>query len=124
MDYSIGKNNMTSNVIKFPSKQTTETNTETMKIDQESLDFAYEFADILHHAIHEKSGTCIFTDELYIELGICLTEVISAIYLLSKGQEHPFQEIAKDLFGDDSIFVDIDTEIDYNETSEDIDEET
>ena len=103
---------MNNNVIKFPNKKT-----ETIEIEDEqtlnkrALDFAYEMIDYVHDGIHEETGDCIFTDDEYIPMVICMAEVIAATYMLSQGHDHPFQEIANDLFGD----VDIDSNMDYNE---------
>jgi len=106
---------MPNNVIKFPAKRavTVELPPEEVTV-QESLEFAYEIADVIHDALHERTGDCIFTDDDYTPLVICVTEVISAMYLMSHGHAHPFHEIAQELFGG----VDIDAEMEYDETNE------
>jgi hypothetical protein len=106
---------MTNNVIKFPNKKLeTIENKQELTLNQESIEFAYEIADVLHDVLHERTGDCIFTDDDYTPLVICVTEVISAIYMMSQGHDHPFQEIAQELFGN----VDIDAEMDYDESNE------
>jgi hypothetical protein len=108
------------NVIKFPNKRV-----ETVDIEDENtlnkkaLEFAYEMIDYIHDGIHEETGDCIFTDDEYMPMVICMAEVIASTYMLSQGHEHPFQEIAQDLFGD----IDIDAEMDYDETSNESDED-
>lgn len=104
---------MSSNVIKFPNNK----KTETIEIEDErvlskrALEFAYEMIDYVHDGIHEETGDCIFTDDEYVPMVICMAEVIASIYMLSRGHDHPFQEIANNLFGD----VDIDSDMGYNE---------
>ena len=103
---------MSNNVIKFPAKKA-----ETVEIEDENtlnkraLEFAYEMIDYIHDGFHEETGDCIFTDDEYVPMVIYMVEVIAATHMLSQGHDHPFQEIAQDLFGD----VDIDAEMDYNE---------
>jgi len=107
---------MTNNVIKFPSRKIEA----EPSIHTESLEFAYELIDELHDRLHDETGDCIFTDDEYTAITIFLAEVISAMYLMGHGLDHPIQEIASELFGD----VDIDDEMDYNEFNDKIDEET
>lgn len=76
---------MANNIIKFPSKKT-----ETVEIEDDhtlnkkALEFAYEMIDYVHDGIHEETGDCIFTDDDYVPMVICMAEVISATYLLSQ----------------------------------------
>jgi hypothetical protein len=90
-------------VINFPSKKI-----EDLKIleEEDIQNSAYEFAsnilDYIHDGIHEETGECIYSDDGYIPLGIYITEVLSSIYLMSQGVDHPFQEIAEEVFGADS----------------------
>lgn len=111
---------MTDNVIKFPAKKI-----ETVEIEDEhtlnkkALEFAYEMIDYIHDGIHEETGDCIFTDDEYMPMVIYMAEVIASTYMLSQGHDHPFQEIAQELFGD----VDIDAEMDYDKTSNESDED-
>lgn len=104
-----------SNVIKFPTNK----KTEIVEIQEEefvhkkSLEFAYEIIDYLHDQMYEETGDCIFDDDDYVPLIICTAEVISALFLHSQGHEHPFQEIAHDLFGE----VDIDANTVYNDST-------
>lgn len=104
---------MTSNVITFPSKKEEAVDIkDKMSVEEDANDFAQELIDIIHGALYDKTGECIFTDEEYRPIAICLGEVISAMYMLSQGyDDHPFQEIAKEIFGDD---VDIADEDAYN----------
>lgn len=105
---------MTSNVITFPSR-----NEEAIEIveikneiiaGEEANEFANEIIEIIHNALHDKTGECIFTDEDYKAITICLGEVIAGLYMLSQGHNHPFQEIASEIFGDE---VDIPDEEGY-----------
>lgn len=93
---------MTSNVITFPDRkvETVEIKSEIVA-GEEANDFANEIIEIIHNALHEKTGECIFTDEDYKPITICLGEVIAGLYMLSQGHNHPFQEIATEIFGDE-----------------------
>lgn len=114
MDKLIERISMNNNVIKFPNKrvETVEISDEE-SINKKSLEFAYEMIDYIHDGIHEETGDCIFTDDEYMPIVICMAEVISAAYLMSQGHDHPFQEIAHDLFSD----VDISEEMEYDGTT-------
>lgn len=103
---------MSNNVIKFPAKKAETVDIQgELTLNKRALEFAYEMIDYIHDGFHEETGECIFTDNEYMPMVICMAEVIAAAYLLSQGRDHPFQEIAQDLFGD----IDIDAEMDYNE---------
>lgn len=113
---------MTSNVISFPQKIV-----ETIDIEDELLaeengnDFASEIIEHVHDMIHERTGDCIFTEEAYKPLAICLGEVLTAMYMFSQGHEtHPFYDIAQDIFGDP---LDISGDQDYTDDTDKFDEE-
>lgn len=114
MDESTERNTMTNNVIAFqPKKEEPIEIKDKSSVEEDANDFAYELIEIIHGALHDRTGECIFTDEEYKPITICLGEVISAMYMLSQGyDDHPFQEISKEIFGDE---VDIDEEDEYND---------
>ena len=103
---------MKNNVIAFPKpKEEVIEIKDRMAVEEDANEFASEIIEIIHNALHEKTGDCIFTDDDFGPISFCLDEVICAMYMLSQGyDDHPFQEIAKDIFGDD---VDIPTEESY-----------
>ena len=105
---------MSNNIIKFPAKKAETVDIQgELTLNKRALEFAYEMIDYIHDGIHEETGDCIFTDDEYMSIVICMAEVISAAYLLSQGHDHPFQEIAHDLFSD----VDIPDEMEYDEAT-------
>jgi len=111
------------NVIKFQPRENTVKTVEISseeKLNAKSLEFSYDVLDIIHDMIHEQTGDCIFTDDDYKSITICTAEVVSAIYLMSQGLDHPFHEISKTLFND----VDIDNKVDYDIPNVNDDEDT
>lgn len=111
---------MKNNVIEFPARKTETVEIEDSRtLNKKAMEFAYEMIDYVHDGIHEETGDCIFTDDEYIPIVICMAEVISAAYMLSQGHDHPFQEIAQDLFGN----IDIEVEVDYNGILNELDED-
>jgi len=96
---------MTNNVITFPSRKEETVETiefkDEMASEEEANDFANEIIEIIHAALYEKTGECMFTDEDYTPITICLSEVIAGLYMLSQGHDHPFLEIASEIFGDE-----------------------
>jgi hypothetical protein len=120
MDKVIERIYMTDNIIKFPSKKMeTVTIEDEVTLGDDSIEFAYAIIDEVHDLIHESSGECIFTDDEYKPLVLCITESLAALYLMSHGVEHPFQELAQEIFGDD---IDISSGVDYNDPIDDIDD--
>jgi len=103
---------MTNNVIQFQSRkiETVEIN-DAAETEIDANDFANEIVEVIHDMLHDKTGDCIFTDEDYKSITICIGEVITALYMLSQGHDHPFIEIANEIFGDE---VDISEEEGYN----------
>ena len=101
---------MKNNVIPFPRpKEEVIEIKDRMTVEEDANEFASEIIEIIHNALHDKTGDCIFTDDEFMPIALCLEEVISAMYLLSQGyDDHPFQDIAKDIFG-----VDIEDEEGY-----------
>ncbi len=122
MDKPLESNTMTDNVIKFPNKPTenVEVVTDELDLHRQSLSFAYEAIDNIHDMLHEETGDCIYTDDDYTAITIFLAEVISGMFLMSHGIEHPMQEIANDLFDD----VDTDDEVGYNESNDETNKDT
>lgn len=110
---------MTDNIVKFPAKVEHIEQEDNEKLHDIAIDFANVAVEELHHMMHDETGDCIFTDEEYHPLNFMFAEVVSAMYLMSQGVDHPMQEIAETLFGD----VDITDESDYNETNENDNEE-
>jgi hypothetical protein len=107
-------NKLTDNVIDFPEyvRNRAMFDDEKNKEDddhQESLDFAYSVIEYAHDELHEETGDCIFTDEIYKGLVILIAESLTALHLLQRGEYHPMQEIAED-FADG---LDIDDVIGY-----------
>ncbi len=113
MDQPTERNKMTSNVIAFPKREGETINTiDRLQVESDADEFAYELMETIHDVFHQKTGECIFTDEDYAPISIYLSEVISAMYMLSQGHDdHPMQEIAKDVFGND---LDIAEKNDYD----------
>jgi hypothetical protein len=112
------RDEMTSNVIKFP----TQNRVETIEIETEFVaeengnDFGSEIIEYIHDVLHEKTGECIFTDEQYRPLVICLGEILTALHMFTQGHDtHPFYEIANEIFGEK---VDIAEEVDYTGENE------
>jgi hypothetical protein len=93
---------MTDNVIKFPiPKEDT-----ILDIEEAGNDFAHEVMESIHDILHTKTGECLYTDEQYKPLAICLGEVLTALYMFSQGDEtHPFYTIAQEIFGDESLDI-------------------
>lgn len=107
---------MTTNVIAFPQRKDEAIEAieikDEMEVSEDASNFANEIIEIIHYALYEKTGECIFTDEEYRPITICISEVIAGLYMLSQGREHPFQEIASEIFGDE---VDIADENEYTD---------
>jgi hypothetical protein len=105
MDNPTERDKMKSNVINFHPRKNEEIETIDIKdelaVGEDATDFANEIIEIIHYALYEKTGECIFTDEEYMPITICLGEVIAGLYMLSQGHNHPFQEIASEIFGDE-----------------------
>lgn len=101
---------MTSNVITFPQRMETIEVKNEIIAGEEANDFANQIIEIIHNALHDQTGECMFTDPEYKPMTICIGEVISALYMLSQGHNHPFLEIANEIFGDE---VDIPEEEGY-----------
>jgi hypothetical protein len=102
---------MTSNVIAFPQKEETVEIRDRISTEEDADSFANEIVEIIHNALHDRTGECIFTDDEYTPITICIGEVITALYMLSQGfDDHPFQQIATEIFGDE---VDISDEEGY-----------
>ena len=122
MDKPTESNTMTDNVIKFPNKleEKVEVITDELDLHRQSLSFAYEAIDNIHDMLHEETGDCIYTDDDYTSITIFIAEVISGMFLMSHGVEHPMQEIADDLFND----VDISDEMDYSESNDETNKDT
>ena len=104
---------MVDNIVKFPTKLETTVEV-TDGCHDDSVDFAYTVIEELHDMMHNETGDCIFTDEDYHPLNSMMAEVVSAIYLMSQGINHPMQEIAINLLEN----VDITDKADYNENNE------
>ena len=104
---------MTDNVIKFPRrKEETVKVVDTMTLEETGNRIAGDLMNVVHDFFHDETGECIYTDEEYLPLVICLGEVLTAMYMFSQGDDsHPFYEIANDIFGDSS--VDKSDELDY-----------
>jgi hypothetical protein len=98
---------MTTNVITFPSRKEETVEIEsTMAIEEAGNDFAYEVMEHIHDILHDQTGECLFTDDQYKPLAICLGEVLTALYMFSQGNEtHPFYEIAQEIFGDEALDI-------------------
>jgi hypothetical protein len=115
---------MTNNVIKFPQKKSETVDIEDVDdIHKYSLEFAYSVIDDIHDVFHEETGDCIFVDDDYTSLVILLAEVLSGMYLLSQGIDHPTQEIADDLFAHVKEEIDNSTDTSYTESDKPDNEE-
>jgi hypothetical protein len=106
---------MTNNVIQFQSRkvETIEIKDAT-EVEIDANDFANEIVEMVHDVLHERTGECMFTDDEYTSITICISEVITALYMKSQGHGHPFLEIAEEIFGED---VDIADEMSYTDVN-------
>lgn len=96
---------MTDNVIKFPRrKEETVEVVDTMTLEETGNHIAGDLMDVVHDFFHDETGECIYTDEEYLPLVICLGEVLTAMYMFSQGDDsHPFYGVAQEIFGDSPV---------------------
>lgn len=112
---------MKDNVIKFPfnNAEMVEVKEENI-LGEESTTFAHTIIDDIHDRIHENTGECIFSNDEYLPLIMCVADAISGIYLMANGVDNFFTEIAQELYGD----VDLSDDVLYDETTNENDEES
>ena len=116
----IERNTMKNNVIAFPQRNEEIVDIKSAEeVEIDANDFANEIVNFIHDELHEKTGECIFTDEEYRSITICVGEVITALYMQSQGHDHPFLEIADEIFGEDVDIADEDSYTGENVNNED-----
>jgi hypothetical protein len=86
----------TDNVIKFPIRNST-VKTEEDRITEDAQNFSLEAVEVLHDYIHDKTGVCIYDDELS-GLTACLAELVAVIYFEMHGIDHPIKDLVDEIF--------------------------
>ena len=96
-------------IVKVPNRLHEVNIQESNEFQKETIEFSYEIIDHIHDIIHEKFDECIYTDQDYEPLVVCLSELISAICHMTQGKDHPFIDFCNEVFVDSGI------NMDYNE---------